>query len=155
MLGAAALRIAPLAPLEKSFALSAVVTVPAATLWRAGSGLGLNAPLTAAARSATAAAAGTTSSDSLRDGSAKRGRAAAGCSARTRARRCSGACGACARSRVSMFRSFVDIVHPLFEPSERTAEPGRDGGLADAEHARDARAVELEQHAQSDDLSLG
>src|SRR5581483_12261277 len=67
----------------------------------------------------------------------------------------SGACGACARSSASTVISFAGIGHPFFESPQRTAEPGRARGLADAEYARGARAVELEQDAQGDDLALG
>ena len=105
-------------------------------------------PVTTAAPTASPSAAGSATSARRRGGTLQR-RTGAGSEASTRARSPSGACGACARNRLSTVISFADIVHPLFQSSQGAAEPRRARGLADSEHARRARAVELEQHAQA------
>ena len=111
-------------------------------------------PFTTAALTARPSAAGSATSASRRERQAP---APHGRRLRARARARAGppgACGACARSSLSTVRSFADIVHPLFEPPQRAAEPRRACGLADSENACCARPVELEQDAQRDDLAF-
>src|SRR5436305_4521968 len=110
-------------------------------------------PCTTAAPTAIASAAGNATSRRRRDGMLRR--CGAGSSVSTRSRNLSGACGAWARNSRSTVSSLADIVHPLFQSSQCAAQPGRARGLADPEHACGARAVELQQHAQSYHLALG
>src|SRR5712691_3666247 len=110
-------------------------------------------PCTTATETAIPTAAGSATSTSRRDG--RFNRRGFGSSANTRSRRDSGACGACARSKASTVRSFADIVHPLFQASQRATQPRRARCLADPEHARCARAVKLEQDAQRHHFTLG
>src|SRR5581483_864479 len=111
-------------------------------------GLELTRPSTTAAAIAARSATASTSAR-RRDGVARRGS-----SASTRLRSGAGACGACARSRVSTVISFADIRDLLLQSFQCAAEPRRARGLADPEDARRARAVELEEDPQRDHFAL-
>src|SRR6266536_213503 len=136
-------------------------------------------PCTSAAATATPSAAGSTISASRRDGRGAARRRRAGAASSTRARSSSGARSVVARSwpsssprrassrvrgasprssassRPGAITSVADILDPLFQSSQRTAQARRARGLADPEHARRARPVELEQDAERDHLPLG
>src|SRR5437868_3854257 len=120
----------------------------------------LTKPCTSAAPTASTTATGTTTSTSFRF--LDLGARGAGAPSSTRCRRRSGATGGFARSSEtsvsypsSSLRSNADIGHLLLQSVQSPAEPGRTSGSADSEHARGARAVELEQHAQRHHLALG
>src|SRR5260221_12278014 len=135
-------------------------------------------PCTTAAATASPSAAGIATSTSRRDGRGTKLRRGAGAAAITRARSASGARSVAPRSSFSSaarrvspavrgaappssassrsgpIASVADILDPLLQVFQRTAQPCRARGLADSEHARGARAVELEQDAERDDLAL-
>src|SRR5437764_966497 len=119
----------------------------------------LTKPCTSAAPTASTTAAGTTTSTSLRFLDLCRG--AAGALSSTRCRRRSGATGgfACSSETRASYPSIslpsnADIGHLLFQSLQSPAQPGRTSCSADSEHARRARPVELQQHAQRHHLAL-
>src|SRR6266849_3736476 len=136
-------------------------------------------PCTSAAATASPSAAGIATRMSRRDGRGAKLRRGAGAAAITRARSASGARSVAPRSspsnaarrvsssvrgaappssassRSSPIASVADILNPLLQVFQRTAQACRARGLADSKHACGARAVELEEDAERDDLALG
>src|SRR5215216_6271053 len=114
----------------------------------------MTAPPSATATTA-GAATNATRRTVYRDGSEKlkRGsRTGRSPSAMTRSRSCSGARGLARRS--SFVRSTLDIGHHLLQLPQGTAQSGGTRGWGDPEQTRGALAVEIEDHAQRDHLSL-
>src|SRR5260221_2040622 len=130
-------------------------------------------PCTSAAAIASPSTAGTATKTSGRDGRGTNARRGAGADASTRARNVSGARnvaprssssnatrrassasrGASPASSASRRTSIADI-DLLLQVLQGSAQTGRARGLADPEHPRSARSIELEQDAQRHDLAF-
>src|SRR5436190_2238785 len=120
-------------------------------------------PLIAAAATTATTHAGTSTTTARRHVSCRNTRRGSGSpSARTRSRTVAGASVGKARSsRTSSSNSCskstvsdAGIAHHLLESFQGAAQPRRTCRLTDPEQARGRRAVEIEQHAQRDDLAL-